>query len=87
LSPGDSFEPVPDSAGQPFFFFLASPDSTPQNSLTARGYTDTPVDRYPGGSAWAGQLGSLQPLQADFAFTAYCELDWLEKLALAIGGD
>lgn len=81
------FEPLPDSAGQSYFFFLASPDSTPENSLTARGYTDTPVDHYPNGTAWAGQLGALQPLQADFAFTAYCDLDWREKLALAIGGD
>jgi hypothetical protein len=81
------FTPVPNSAGQTFFFFLASPGATPENSITARGYTDTPVDHYPAGAAWAGQLGSLQQLQADFAFTAYCNLSWWEKLKLAIAGD
>jgi hypothetical protein len=73
------FPPVPDSMGRTFFFFLASPTSTPENSLTARGYTDTPLDRYPEGGAWAGQLGGLQPLQADFAFKAQCKLNFWQK--------
>ncbi len=67
-----SFPPIPDSAGRTFFFFIASPTSTPTNALTARGYIDTPLDRYPAGSAFAGQLGDLQQLEADFAFGAYC---------------
>jgi hypothetical protein len=67
-----SFPSIDTSAGQSYFFFIASPASTPQQALTARGYTDTPVDRYPQGKAWAGQLGALQPLQADFAFAARC---------------
>jgi len=68
-----SFPPVADSAGQTYFFFLASPAATLNNTITARGYTDTPVDHYTGGSAYAGELGNLQKTQADFAFAAYCQ--------------
>jgi hypothetical protein len=78
------FEPISDSAGQTFFFFLASPTSTPQNNLTARGYTDTPVDRYPAGQAWAGQRGAPQPLQADFAFEAGCDLSGWQKAQMVL---
>jgi hypothetical protein len=80
------FSPMAGSAGRAFFFFLASPTSTPENAITARGYTDTPVDYYPNGQAWAGQPGALQPLQADFAFGAYCDLSLWEKLR-AVWGD
>ncbi len=76
------FEPIPASAGQTYFFFMASPSSVPQNGITARGYTDIPVDGYPLGTAWAGQLGALQQFQADFAFTAYCDLTFWQKLQL-----
>jgi hypothetical protein len=74
------FPPIPGSTGRTFFFFLASPTSTPQNALTARGYTDTPVDYYPSGQAMAGHPNSLQRLQADFAFTAFCDLSPWQKL-------
>jgi hypothetical protein len=74
-----SFAPIPDSAGRTFFFFIASPASTPDNAITARGYGDTPIDYYPNGAAWAGQPGALQPLQADFAFGAYCDLGAWQK--------
>jgi len=74
------FEPIPNSAGQTYFFFLSSPTSTPHNALTARGYTDTPVDRYPNGYALAGQLGSLQRIEADFAFGAYCQRTFWGKM-------
>ncbi len=79
-----SFPPIPDSAGRSFFFFIASPTSTPENAITARGYTDVPVDRYPAGSAWAGQLGSLQQFEADFAFAAYCDLNPWQKVWAAL---
>ncbi len=79
-----SFEPIPDSAGRTFFFFITSPTSTPQNGITARGYTDTPVDGYPPGSAWAGQLGELQQFQADFAFRSYCDFTPWQKLGLVL---
>ena len=79
-----SFPPISDSAGRTFFFFIASPTSTPGNALTARGYADTPVDRYPGGSAYAGQPGHLQQLEADFAFGAYCDLSWSRKLTAVL---
>jgi hypothetical protein len=79
-----SFKPIPDSAGRTYFFFIASPASTPQNAITARGYTNTPVDRYPAGSAWGGQLGLLQQLDADFAFGAYCDLSPGQKMRMAI---
>ncbi len=74
------FEPIADSAGRSFFFFIASPTSTPDNAITARGYSDTPIDYYPDGQAFAGQLGALQPIQADFAFSAYCDLSLWQKV-------
>ena len=74
------FEPIADSAGRSFFFFITSPTSTPDNAITARGYSDTPIDYYPDGQAFAGQLGALQPLQADFAFGAYCDLSLWQKV-------
>jgi len=75
-----TFPPIAHSNGQKYFFFLASPTSTPENGLTARGYSDTPIDYYPNGRGWVGSLGQLQPMQADFAFTATCDLSPLEKL-------
>jgi hypothetical protein len=75
-----SFEPIPNSAGRTFFFFLSSPTSTPPNALTVRGYTDTPLDRYPAGSAFAGRLGDLQQFQADIAFAAFCDETWWQKM-------
>ena len=78
------FAPIPDSAGRSYFFYLASPTSTPDNALTARGYSDIPVDYYPAGSAWAGQLGSLRRIEADFAFTAFCDLSLEQKLKAVI---
>lgn len=75
-----TFPPIADSAGRSFFFFINSPTSTPDNAITARGYTDTPVDRYPAGNAFAGQPGALQTFQADFAFAAYCDMSRWEKL-------
>jgi len=71
---------MPDSTGRSYFFYLTSPASTPDNALTARGYSDIPVDYYPAGSAWAGQLRSLRRIEADFAFTAYCDLSLKQKL-------
>jgi hypothetical protein len=75
-----SFPPIAGSAGRSFFFFLTSPTSTLENALTGRGYTDTPVDRYPAGRAWAGRPDNLQPLQADFAFGAFCDLSSWQKV-------
>lgn len=75
-----TFPPIADSAGRTFFFFLSSPTSKPENALTVRGYADTPVDRYPEGSAFAGQLGALHRFEADFAFVAYCDQSVWEKL-------
>ncbi len=77
-----TFAPLAGSAGRTYFFFFASPTSTPDNAITARGYLNTPVDYYPAGSAYAGQLGTLQPLQADFAFSASCSLNPWQKLRL-----
>jgi hypothetical protein len=74
------FEPIPDSAGRTFFFFLSSPTATPDNAITGRGYSDTPIDYYSNGLALAGQLGALQPLQADFAFEARCNLNGWQKV-------
>jgi len=75
-----TFPPIAHSNGQIYFFFLSSPTSTPENGLTARGYSDTPIDYYPNGRGWVGSLGHLQPMQADFAFTATCNLSLMEKL-------
>lgn len=72
--------PIADSAGRTFFLFLSSPTSTPQNGITVRGYSDTPVDRYPAGQAVAGRPDSLQPIQADIAFKAFCEMSFSERL-------
>ena len=75
-----TFPAIPDSAGQSYFFYIVSTGSTPDNAITARGYSDSPVDHYPNGSAFAGRLGELQPLQADFAFGAYCSLTAWQKV-------
>ncbi|HMQ54515.1 MAG TPA: glycosyltransferase family 39 protein [Anaerolineae bacterium] len=83
-----SFPPIPDSAGKSYFFFITAPTATPQTAITGRGYTDTPlgrghdkaIDYYPAGTAFAGSLGNLQPLRADFAFGAYCDLAWWQKI-------
>jgi hypothetical protein len=74
------FDPIPNSAGQTFFLFLNLPTSTPETGITVRGFSDTPIDHYPAGSAFAGQIGTLQQVQADFAFAAYCDLTLWEKL-------
>lgn len=74
------FPPINDSAGQSYWFYLASPTSAPDNAITVRGYSDTPVDHFSGGNAFAGQLGNLQPQQADFAFVAKCDLTVWQKL-------
>jgi hypothetical protein len=74
------FEPIPHSANQTYFFFISSPTSTPRNAITARGYTDTPVDRYPAGAAFAGQPGALQQFEADISFGAYCDLTTWQKM-------
>ncbi|MCB9078778.1 MAG: glycosyltransferase family 39 protein [Anaerolineaceae bacterium] len=78
------FPPIPDSAGQNYFFYLSSPTAAPDNAITARGYSDTPVDYFPGGRAYAGRLAGLQPQQADFAFTAKCDLSLWQKLRQAL---
>jgi hypothetical protein len=75
-----SFQPVVDSAGRTFFFFIESPTSTPDNAITARGYSSTPIDYYPGGQALTGPPGQLEQLQADFTFKAYCDLTLWEKV-------
>jgi len=74
------FSPIANSAGKTFFFFISSPTSTPENAITIRGYTDTPLDRYPAGNAFAGRLDSLQRFEADIAFGAYCDLNTWQKL-------
>jgi hypothetical protein len=74
------FPPIDASAGQTFFFFISSSASTPDQAITARGYSDTPIDYYPAGHAFAGQLGQLQQIQADFAFSAYCHLTFWQKM-------
>lgn len=83
-----SFPPITDSAGQTYFFFISSPTSTPDNAITGRGYTDTPlgrgydkgIDQYPGGNAFAGPLSNLQPIRADIAFKARCNLTLWQKV-------
>ena len=78
------FPPIAGSAGQSYFFYLSSPTAVSDNAITARGYSDTPVDYFPGGRAYAGQLAGLQPQQADFAFTAKCDLSLWQKLRQAL---
>jgi hypothetical protein len=83
-----SFPPIIDSAGQTYFFFISSPNSTPDNAITVRGYTDTPlgrgdaksIDQYSGGNAFAGRLGRPRPLRADIAFSAHCNLTLGQKV-------
>ncbi|MCB0210232.1 MAG: glycosyltransferase family 39 protein [Anaerolineae bacterium] len=79
-----SFEPIPNSQGHSYFFFISSPSSTPEDSLTARGYTDTPIDQYKSGQAYAGELNNLQRIEADFAFVATCRQSFGEKLVAGI---
>ena len=81
-----TFPAVADSADRTFFFFVNSPNSGPQNAITVRGYTDTPVDRYPAGNAFAGQLGTLQQFEADMAFAAYCDLSPWQKMWRVLAG-
>jgi hypothetical protein len=75
-----SFQPIVDSAGRTFFFFIESPTSTPDNAITARGYSSAPIDYYPAGQAFAGPPGQLEQLQADFAFRATCDLTFWQKV-------
>jgi hypothetical protein len=74
------FPPISDSTGRTFFFYLTSPTATESTTITGRGYSDVPVDHYPAGQALGGRLGQLHPLQADVAFTAYCDLTMWQKL-------
>ncbi|MCB0192745.1 MAG: glycosyltransferase family 39 protein, partial [Anaerolineae bacterium] len=75
-----AFPPINDSAGQSYFFYLNAPAAAPDSAITARGYSDTPVDYYPDGRGYAGRLDGLQPQQADFAFVAKCDLTLWQKL-------
>jgi hypothetical protein len=75
-----TFEAIPDSAGRTFFFFIASPTATPSNAITARGFSNTPIDYYPYGNGFIGQPGAIQPIEADFAFAAYCDLSVWQKI-------
>ncbi|MBN1218429.1 MAG: glycosyltransferase family 39 protein [Anaerolineae bacterium] len=78
------FEPLPDSNRQTYFFFITSPTSTVDNSLTTRGYSDVPIDYYKSGQAYAGALGSLQKIEADFAFVATCQQSLWQKLLAGV---
>ncbi|MBN1995184.1 MAG: glycosyltransferase family 39 protein [Anaerolineae bacterium] len=75
-----SFPSITNSAGCTFFFFLSSPTATPDKAITARGYSSSPIDYYPNGSAFVGELENLQQFQADFAFKATCDLSLAEKI-------
>lgn len=75
-----TFDPIADSAGESYFLFVTAPDSTLENTLTLRGYSDTPIDYYPNGMGLAGPPGGLQPVEGDMAFTAFCNLTLWQKL-------
>ncbi len=75
------FEPLPDSQDRSYFFFIASPASVPRNSLTARGYTNKPIDFYQDGHAYAGEIDRLQQIEADFAFIAMCRQSLAQKIS------
>ncbi len=68
------FDPLLDSKGQAYYFFLESPTSTPEDAITLGGVEG---DLYPHG------MGTLngQPIRADAAFkTYYVGVTWGDKL-------
>jgi hypothetical protein len=68
------FDPLVDSAGQTYVFFLESPTSTPDDGLSLGGVEG---DLYPHGTG----LINGQPARADAAFmTYYTGVSWSEKI-------
>jgi len=59
-----SFDPMPDSAGQAFYFFLDSPQSVPGDAITIWATTE---DAYPSGT----RHNNHQPVAGDLRFIAY----------------
>ena len=76
-----TFAPLPDSAGQLYYFYLESPASTPDNAMSIGGIEG---DAYPNGTAFIDG----QPVRADGAFRSfYADIsvaDELSALASAI---
>jgi hypothetical protein len=70
-----TFPPQPHSQQRTYFFYIHSPDSHPNNSITVRLNADLPTiyRRYQRGSIYAGNTDNLQPFPGDLAFTAYCQ--------------
>jgi hypothetical protein len=58
------FEPIADSAGRGFYFYLEAPEAAPGNAITV---WETDFDSYPGGQAYVDD----QPTEGDLRFTAY----------------
>lgn len=60
------FDPIPDSQGKPYYFFIESPDSVPGNAITL--YAQE-ADTYLNGSAYRNG----QPVPGDLVFTVYTQ--------------
>ncbi len=75
-----TFAPLPDSAGQLYYFYLESPTSTPDNAISVGGIEG---DAYLNGKAFING----NPVRADGAFrTFYADISVADKLsALAAG--
>jgi hypothetical protein len=58
------FEPVANSSGQEFYFYLEAPEAAPGNAITI---WETDFDSYPSGQAYVDD----QPTEGDLRFIAY----------------
>lgn len=71
------FAPLADSADRAFYFFLASPASTPDNAVTVYGRTS---DSYKEGRAYLND----QPAGGDLAFLAYYQATPLDMIGVML---
>ncbi|MFZ5917799.1 MAG: DUF6541 family protein [Chloroflexota bacterium] len=68
------FDPIPDSGGRSFYFFLQAPEAAPGNAVTV---WQSALDIYPGGSA----VVAGQPQSTDLVFRAFTRYDLAELAA------
>lgn len=69
------FAPVPNSMGEPLYFYLEAPEAAPGNALTVWGYT---LDTYPDGQA----IVSRDPHVPDLAFRVYYAPTFSQSMAI-----
>lgn len=74
-----SFDPIHDSGGQSFYFFIESPDSEPGNAITVWG---TVKNVYEDGAPYSNH----ERARGELAFRAYAKGSLLERVPLSMGG-